>query len=283
MKPFIFFHLRKAGGSSFRRWVYAASQNQQLTSYIPCYPYPYEKLAIPRISCESYFFPYRKTNAKQYHVFGGHLYYPSLQKYFYMARHDRSSILHDPSDDAIKFSCFIMFRAPQTRVRSCWNYRFSGSNDFKEASDMTPKELEFDLPRARSRFGEGCNNEAVRILSDQGLDERKLGFLTYGNTWSHDVVDTLQLSMGRMERCVIGLIERCTDTKKIVSHYLPWLASSVDCTTRLKQQVGDQQTKAERPMSQELQHIIAQQNIVDQTVYEYAELLFDELLKIAQR
>jgi len=37
MTPFVFFHLRKTGGSSIRDMLYNASHQMKLTSFLPCY------------------------------------------------------------------------------------------------------------------------------------------------------------------------------------------------------------------------------------------------------
>ena len=53
-KPFIFYHQRKAGGTSIRGTLAETAHKENFTTYIPCYP---------PVACDTFSFPYNKKYA----------------------------------------------------------------------------------------------------------------------------------------------------------------------------------------------------------------------------
>ena len=72
-KPFIFFHQRKAGGTTIRQMLFSASQVINSTSFIPCH--------TPGLDCQTYYTPSSVDFPSPIPtVYGGHLcaYPPTL-------------------------------------------------------------------------------------------------------------------------------------------------------------------------------------------------------------
>ena len=100
------------------------------------------------------------------------------------------------------FGCLVMLRRTVDRVASCWNYRFVDEPRWR-FHEMTPappvhlvepRVLNESLPSKRSGHAEGCNNEALRVLSPLALDEDALGHLTSADEWSRYAVPVLYFS-----------------------------------------------------------------------------------------
>ena len=98
--------------------------------------------------------------------------------------------------------------------------------------ETAPATLEAALPAARSAYGEGCNNEGLRVFSDGGRAEGPLGALTAapaatgtgGVGWAAGAPQVLEQALEHMGRCTVGVLERCNDTRRAVEAAFPWLA-----------------------------------------------------------
>ena len=91
--PLIFFHQRKAGGTSIRDTLYEVSKRNNLSDYIVCY--------TERHKCDVFELPVTKL----YTIYGGHFHWNSLS---YLNRFRPSN----GSD--FNFSCITNFREPVT-------------------------------------------------------------------------------------------------------------------------------------------------------------------------
>jgi len=92
--PLIFFHQRKAGGTSIRDSLYQVSNRNNLSNYIVCYS---ERVH----DCDVYELPVTKL----YSIYGGHFHWNSLS---YLNRFRPRNGL------AFNFSCITNFREPVT-------------------------------------------------------------------------------------------------------------------------------------------------------------------------
>ena len=92
--PLIFFHQRKAGGTSIRDSLYQVSIRNNLSNYIVCY----SKHAY---DCDMYELPVTQL----YSIYGGHFHWNSLR---YLNR------FHPFNGSDFNFSCFTNFREPVT-------------------------------------------------------------------------------------------------------------------------------------------------------------------------
>ena len=109
-EPFIFFHQRKAGGSTMREQLFEAANKTEV--FIPCYKRNTDGIIDEniQISCETYHTP-TNMNPKPPTIYGGHLYYTSFIKTIQLS--------HLPLEEFAKpkftlpqpnFTCFTVFR-----------------------------------------------------------------------------------------------------------------------------------------------------------------------------
>ena len=173
-QPFVFFHQRKAAGSSMRWVIVQAARKFNATYFVPCYN------GTPCLT----FAPPSDGRATQT-LFAAHFYWPAVGRALRMAQHPGA---HYGAD--AQFSCFTNFREPVDRVTSCWYYRrldtIAGPYDkaivgsHKSLSSLPLEEFRALLAGGMSKYNEGCNNEPLRILSDSGQAEEKINTLTSG-------------------------------------------------------------------------------------------------------
>ena len=269
--PFVFMHQRKAGGSSMRSVLVHAAQQNNLTYWVPCYN---------KIGCENYDPPVDGT-AKKFAVFGGHMYWSGVEKALGTARGKRPHL-----DSNVPFECYTSFREPLSRVASCWDYRgfraFAGDN----ISAITPAKFHEYLAEGMNSYDEGCNNEPLRLMSDSGRAEEKVNKLTSGtgrepwcdaDGWALDAAATLERTLAHLtEHCVVGVLERCEDTKASVEFFFPWLAASFDCGVHLNKYSGSAHSDLTRSEEAEIKH----QNRLEYMAYDVANRLLDAQLEV---
>lgn len=212
--------------------------------------------------------------AAGFHVYGGHFYWPSMVKAMYLAEFMEPRI--EPVE--LQFDCLVMVRQPVSRVESCWNFRMIqanlGSMDRPPPiAEMSKSAIESELPTAMSSYGEGCNNEALRVLSNSGRAEESVNWLTSRKQWSPASSVVLQETLEHMQHCVVGVMERCEDTQKAVRGFFPWF-STFDCADT-KNQTG---TVPHDPASDEVQKEIQRQNVLEMSVYKVANAMLDAQL-----
>ena len=92
------------------------------------------------------------------------------------------------------------------------------------AAELTAAQAERLLPVMRSHYGEGCNNEAMRVLSDVGQSEDLVNGLKASSPMAPPLLDT---TLSRLSRCVIFPVDRCAEARDVLRHYFPWVA--LDC------------------------------------------------------
>ena len=144
--PLIFFHQRKAGGSSIRLDLTKFANKINKSYYIPCHN---------GTLCDIY----NIINGKD--IYGGHFRW-GIQNNF--------ERLHIGGRN--EFNCFTNMREPTDRIMSCLFYRFAtASRKYKCIKDMPLDEFEHLLTRI-DEYGTSCLNEPFRVLS--GIDDEEL-------------------------------------------------------------------------------------------------------------
>lgn len=151
-RPFIFFHQRKAGGSSIRATLHAGAKKKNLKSYIPCLSS--EKNL--RLSCDTYTLPEILTAKNAAVIYGGHIPWGEPQN-----KYER--FLHDEAGSR-EFSCATNFREPLSRVASCLHFRFPKPFENKCITDMDTDVL-LQYLKKPDKYGSSCLNEPFRIMS----------------------------------------------------------------------------------------------------------------------
>lgn len=181
--PFAFFHFRKTGGQRLRHSLREDAIAHNVSYFLPC------ENDVP---CEANAPPSR-PGAPRYSILAGHLHYSSVEKWLYASAELRGPKIWSRQSTRIgesvserhasrELTCLVMIRPTVDRVRSCWNYRLveeteligwwysiKTSNSFKPAHKISGAEAERVLPLVRDMHGDGCNNEALRMLSPIGV------------------------------------------------------------------------------------------------------------------
>jgi hypothetical protein len=114
-------------------------------------------------------------------------------------------------------SCMTVFRNPVDRVVSCYYFRFKPK---AQLSKLSPDELVNVLVHEYSQYGEGCNNEPVRVLSGYDV-EHELNSPDTPAGWDGIV----RASVQHMKQCVVFLSEEMHSchTRVLFKHHFPWL------------------------------------------------------------
>ena len=147
--PFIFFHQRKAGGTSIRHGLMMDANYTQLSHYIICYS---------TTNCDDYHLP-----KKKFAIYAGHFQWNSLMEL---------NRLH--VNKVLNFSCTTNFREPISRIKSCLYFRFLDEiSNFeinltynnKSCLQFFPIDELENLLVKRDKYGNSCLDEPFRILS----------------------------------------------------------------------------------------------------------------------
>lgn len=297
-RPFVFFHMRKGGGSSIRSilWNSARKHAPPLDAWIPCQG---GRTCVP-FSLP----PANVTDRKA--VYAGHVNYAHMAQLVRetAGRVSRSSVTTTASfrvrpgngtgparvrgdvyqglenDRADPFGgCLTNIRPTVDRVESCWNYRMANTarDEWKlpMSTSMTPEEWSALLPDAVDQHGNGCNNEVARILGDTPHEAavNRLSPETYGARHYGDALDTV---LGRMAGCVIVRVDRCADSNAVLRHFLPWVRGDL-CTTHQKKH----KEARDVGMSKGAMEAILSQNRFDELVFSFGAKLFEAQLAVA--
>lgn len=270
-RPFVFFHQRKTGGSSIRKMLVESAKGYDLTFRVQCFG---------GVHCNSYDVP---LNLGLSAVYGGHLYFPSAVKAIHQQT-VRSASFRPVQEDDYGFDCLTIFREPVSRVQSCWNYRFPPAA--RAFNSYGVEEIRRMLPLGMSFYDEGCNNEPLRILSDSGRSEQKVNVLTSNLTdaavfdpksgWAFDAVGTLARTFEHMETCVIGVLERCEETEKVIAFYFPWF-DRFSCSVHLN---VNSKHKPASDLHPDVVDEVKRQNALEVLAYETANAMLDAQLRI---
>ena len=291
--PFVFFHQRKAGGSSWRSVIYdsaflAAGNPQEVASlhdsrrrakiksfpvtltrrmgqstgvYMPCYT----------VSCGTWQLPNafdRPFKGVPFFIFAGHFHWSAVRQQFGNATFQRSL--------RKGFVGLTNFREPISRVVSCLQYRFPKRfPSLKSIRATSLEDFEMLLRTELSAFGFGCNNEPLRLLSGHSDEEvlNQLG-MQHNNALAHALVEECKKNI--LSGVVIALMEYPDESMAVVDHYLPWVfATDEQRLPHLKSS-----RKPRKHLDIKLSHghlaIIRNLNWPEFEVYEFAEQLLKQ-------
>ena len=286
--PFVFFHLRKCGGSALRPAIAKAALRHNLTFLIPCLEDVGGGAANlmnmmvgndHSRSCNTYSLDFlpgilkshddKFRRAKELSVVAGHFYYPS------MAYLTSSVSTHPTSGYSYNhqhpFSCIIMIRDPVEQFLSCYQERFQNKLG-KKVSEL-PLE---DLKDAVGGYTEpsmpyGCSNEIARFVSPSLDDERvNKGLLSQ---------EAIQESKRYISQCTIGnIVDHHNDTLRVIEHWHPWLRKDYSGENN-----GHRATMSNRheknALTLEALTLIRQGNSLGIELYEFSMRRFDRQVK----
>eukprot|EP00472_Partenskyella_glossopodia_P004457 CAMPEP_0197516460 /NCGR_PEP_ID=MMETSP1318-20131121/1334_1 /TAXON_ID=552666 /ORGANISM="Partenskyella glossopodia, Strain RCC365" /LENGTH=324 /DNA_ID=CAMNT_0043065215 /DNA_START=380 /DNA_END=1354 /DNA_ORIENTATION=+ len=265
-EPFVFFHVRKAGGSTLRSALYNASVDLQINNHIPCHG---------DLDCETYSPPKRVINQEKAAILAGHFYWPEV--YMYGRSYDGPYQVN--AAGRTPFRCVVQMRKTIGRVKSCWDYRMvqeGVTKNYSQAGDMSAEDWKELLPGAMSRFNEGCNNEVARILSDMGRNEIQINGL---NAKQRLFPFVLNETLAHLSQCVVTMLDKCDESKQVIKYYFPWLEPYYNCKVVKNQGMVKDRKELEPDAKKE----ILRQNVVDDLAYVLGKRLFAEQLHIIQK
>eukprot|EP00930_Biecheleria_cincta_P055461 TRINITY_DN41778_c0_g1_i1.p1 TRINITY_DN41778_c0_g1~~TRINITY_DN41778_c0_g1_i1.p1 ORF type:complete len:467 (+),score=39.79 TRINITY_DN41778_c0_g1_i1:46-1401(+) len=214
--PFIFYHLRKCGGSSLRRTLHRSVLQRNATDFIPC-----ETKGVP---CSTYSLDMwsSKEELTSVSVAAGHFSWGTLQTYLNQQSRVPAGIVRQKQRH--NTACFTQLRLPIARILSCYNFRFLQESRYsifgnRSLHDFSKRELRDVLHLGKDQYGHGCANEIVRIFSGY-TDENEILDLHMNS------VEAQAIALGtkrHLNMCVIGLLEDQLATRAILSHFFPWI------------------------------------------------------------
>ena len=274
--PFIFFHQRKAGGTTFKEHLFKISTKKKKPSYIASHG---------NVQWGTFTIPNRANQKKEsYAIYAGHFNY--MHVYSNIAIRDANEFLskRGVSVNPTPFSCLINARPTMERVFSCWNYFFLQElklyDKLPNAYNMTPSQWDTYLPFLYSKFRQGCNNEFIRNFSDES-NEILVNNLIVSEDVSVMLQNVLESVLERVSQCSIMLLPKCQESVSVVNHYHPWLDLQ-DNYCEVKYNVGKEEPKSvEDDIPKDVQDVISKWNRMDDLVYEYLEVLFEEQYKLS--
>eukprot|EP00316_Scyphosphaera_apsteinii_P023901 CAMPEP_0119314860 /NCGR_PEP_ID=MMETSP1333-20130426/34069_1 /TAXON_ID=418940 /ORGANISM="Scyphosphaera apsteinii, Strain RCC1455" /LENGTH=340 /DNA_ID=CAMNT_0007320059 /DNA_START=109 /DNA_END=1131 /DNA_ORIENTATION=- len=287
---FVFWHQRKAGGSTMRKALLDAAQNISMGAFIPCYN---------GTACDTYAPPDPSIigyGMRPYYILGGHLYRSYVERWDWLwhireneGNHPFSQLAQGHADAAPL--CFTQLREPVSRVESCWNYRMVAGQRRNQLTnlplfhEMEEHELDRLLPNMFSMWGEGCNNEAARVLSSVGMDDARVNRLNLSKASPMVTVGlgALHEVLHELPKCIIGVLERCEDTMANLRAHLPWLARAYDCNTQvmntgamfLPRNGSLPPDRKQTPHWARLAAVVHRHNVVDEVAYRFANKILD--------
>jgi len=292
-KPFVFFHLRKAGGSSIRHILYQSATHQNstpLSNWIPC--------SNPNDPCMTFSLPPTIKREKKA-IYASHVNYAHMTQLLRELRtgavptstltvHDKNYTFHSMTDeDTLREksfgTCLTNIRPTVGRVRSCWDYRFvekgAKSWTLPTAANMSAAEWKVLLPMAIDKYGTGCNNEMARAFGSTPYEHAVNHFSVETEGTKHFLTE-LEHVLSRMAGCVMVRMDRCEDSSTILQHYLPWVQGDI-CSKGGHVKIGLSKVKNGSDLTTEAQEEILSQNKFDDFVFEFAAKLFEEQLRVA--
>jgi len=217
---FIFFHLRKCGGSAIRPYVAQGARKLHVKFFIPCQEAVKGNIIPPStdhgVSCNNYHWDWAiGRHSPDISAFAGHFYWQDLH---YLSG---ASSAHRYSELAPQYSCLVIVREPVSRFESCYHERLSEAFNHRSIADLKPLELDDALNNFTDGL-HGCNNEIARFLSPNGWGDQAVND---GDLSEAQVLETKK----RLSSCVIGnVVADCGSTKTVIQRSFPWIPFQCD-------------------------------------------------------
>ena len=319
-RPFIFFHLRKSGGSELREALVRAAETLRLSHYIPCYAHragswlqPGKELAGQRSSsaarrgCHTYGtdsllsrpraappseLPFGQSAPALY---AGHMPFLVSQSLGAFGWTQGGGVASSPSDG--HFDCVLPVREPVARFRSCYNERLAPALGGRDLGNLTAEELRDAVGRTDGMHT--CVNEIARwVAPTSGWGEPR-----NSRAGLYLDADELAEARRRIDSCVVAdLVDACSQTVGLLAYHFPWLAPTLHaqqlCAKCARPELCHKHSSAKQltrhddrevgggatnlaPLPPQLHHAIAELNLQDLELYRHAMRRFDKLLTCA--
>jgi len=310
-RPFVFFHVRKGGGSVLRQLIEDGAAARNLTRWIPCH--------TPELCSPFSLLP----NDALRDVYASHVNFADVTKLTTELAMEtkKEEFLKStmqvvrPREDGDKaeagaggavtvhtlpeegerksFDCLTNLRSTVSRVVSCWNYRMNqrgqsvglghGWHKIPSGNKLSARDWSAMLPVAYDQYMTGCNNEIARLFGDK-IDEKEMNTLSPTRATTNDpnpmFLHQFNIIAARMAKCVIIIPERCEESIAVMRHYLPWI-DGADQLCGLKMNASNRKETAKELTTNSSDAILAM-NQLDKLLVQFGEALFDIQYKIAK-
>jgi len=265
--PLVFYHQRKAGGSTLRYALYHSfilnSHGTARETWMPCH--------TPGVDCDRYF-PNADTELRDVVLVGGHIPFGALDDH---VNRYRSKARERPYNDTqtMSYTCLTNIRHPIDRIESCVMYRF------KETGRELLRETDYDrvatfLTTHLDSKGATCLAEPMRIMSSS-LSEVDINRVA---TQPHDkksVYLTL-MTVENLQKCWISVLERQVESRALLRKVLPWI-SPISLRKKFKNSKHSKQNiHWPNHLRARLEETLA---LREMEVYRNASAIFDQQLK----
>ena len=291
--PFIYFHLRKSGGSAFRMEVAASAALHGHTFFVPCNENVNPGLGVNlaalsttglpardrhMASCHNYHFDriLGLSAARNASVFAACWYWDFALQELEVMRHWAAAVRYahsglyrsmDISERRnLPLSCVILVREPISRTVSCYNEYFRHHLLHGRPLQSLSLVHAADLLANLSDTHQGCVNEISRWLSPS------VGWGDWAINLGQISRKAIDETKRRISQCVVGdMTARTADTLRVLRHWFPWLRLS-------GANIGHQSLrmkKTDPPISEALRNLLSQANAVDHELYSFAMERFE--------
>ena len=292
---FIFYHLRKCGGSTLRGQIMGAVRGlnaqrnevdggkdgaaaaKEVVAVVPC--------DDGQSPCDMYYLDRQRVDVARLEsiaVVAGHFPLGEAQVSLNSHRWRKGPLSESGAPEGLdvfnNLHCLTQVRDPVARTMSCINFRFmqggwlpdllKSRGDALAISSLTPEEMDLLLREGVDEFGNGCSNEGLRMLSGVA-DEDLINKLTF----DHPMAELLlEMAKHNMQRCVVLLAEDNDAKWRALDHWHPWIGLGTP-SAEGRSKVVNQQSYAEKDpaaWNAALVSVIERRNQVDIELYEHA-------------
>jgi hypothetical protein len=285
MNRFIFYHLRKCGGSTLRTQIMQSvevlnSQKQngtahKILSVIPC---------KQGTKCDVYHLDRQNVGIlKKISVVAGHFPWGIVQQDLNSHRWQPGPLKESGAlkglDVYNNLHCLTQLRDPLARTLSCIHFRFKSgswlqnrlSRDSKEnltLLTLTPNEMDILLADGVDVYGNGCCNEGLRILSGF-VDEDLINKLTFEHHMAESILD---MAKRNMRKCVVTVTEVPEAKWHAIDYWHPWLSQGIPTAKNRNLKLNAQRYRREEKdfFHPSVIEVITKRNEVEIELYKYA-------------
>jgi len=278
-RPFVFLHVEKTAGTSLREHLYEAATMNGLDALIPCHG------GIHCVAINIKDVNTSKVNLNNISVVAGHF---SWGVWDALPSFNSSGDAGDVSPP-----CLVMGRHPVDRAISFYYQRCYGSPSCvgykRRINDLSPEELK--NVALVEREGKYKEDNVTMIILDEGMSDATCRALlnqkaTAGKIVGKDEIvvppmlseDASDFAKTRLRKCVVGLVERMDETRRVVAEWFPWIRNIFEEKQKLMQIYSNKETALE--LRKDLRDVLLEVNPCDMQLYEEMVRLFMTELEV---
>lgn len=278
IRPFVFLHIEKTAGTSLREHLYDAAVANGIVPLIPCHG------GIHCVAVDVKDINTTNVDLENASVIAGHFswgVWNQLPSY-------------RPTNPDSPPPCLVMGRHPVDRAISYYYQRCYGSSSCigynRRINDITPEELR--TIALLEREGKLKEDNSTLIILDEGMSDAACRALlnqkaTTGLIIGQDrivvpsmlPVDAAEAAKARLRKCVVGIVERMDETKRVIAEWFPWVKNIEREKKKLMQIYSNKETSSD--LRDDLRAVLLEVNICDVQLYEEMLRLFHLQLEVS--